>query len=355
MADPTATLEKILATVPAEHLDTNVLAAGIAKVDPATLQVTLTYPYPGVSVGSRATEVIQTAAAAAGLSEVAVTVTSKIVAHTVQGGVEAIAGVRNVIAVSSAKGGVGKSMVAANLALALQAEGARAGLLDADIYGPSQPVLLGGDKAEVTATGLLLPHQRHGIQVLSMGHLVDPDQAIIWRGPMVVKALRQLLRETAWDDLDYLVLDLPPGTGDIQLSIAQSVPVTGALIVTTPQSLALADAVRGINMFAKVSIPVLGYVANMTSFKCPDCGTAHAIFGAGAGQQLATQHGIELLAELPLDSALGATATDGTPLLAAAPASELAQLFRVLASKAGAVVSQKSVDRSAAFPKIVPA
>lgn len=336
-------LNKILGQIPAAYLDTNLLDAGIASV--VNNEVSLTYPYPAKTVGAIAAAKIKEQA------EVSVTVTNKIVARTVQGGVEPIPQVRNIIAVSSAKGGVGKSMVAANLALALHAEGAKAGLLDADIYGPSQPVLLGGDKAEVTAAGLLKPHDLHGIQVLSMGHLVDTDQAIVWRGPMIVKALRQLLRETAWNDLDYLVIDLPPGTGDIQLSIAQSVPVTGAIIVTTPQSLAVADAVRGIGMFAKVSIPVIGYVANMAVFTCPDCGKQHEIFGST--QTLSEQLGIPALAQLPLDPILGSQATDGTPLLAHDPTSKLSEIFCQLASQVGAEISKKSPDRSAAFGKIV--
>ena len=347
-------IDDVLRTVPAEHVEGNLLDSGIATVtrEGREAKVTLCFPYPGASAGVRAARRVEEALGKAGIGGVTVEAMTEIASRTVQGGVERIEGVKNVIAVASAKGGVGKSMVAANLALAFQAEGASAGLLDADIYGPSVPVMLGGDKPEVDDRERLVPLPLRGIKALSMGHLVDEGQAVIWRAPMVVRALQQLLRQTAWDGVDFLILDMPPGTGDVQLSVAQQVPVTGAVIVTTPHELALADAQRGVRMFGRVSIPVLGYVANMTTFTCPGCGTSHELFGAGAASKLSSEMGLEALADLPLDPRMGMSGSSAL-VVADEPGDPIALAFRDMAVAIGVALLEKSHDRSSAFPKIV--
>ena len=249
--------------------------------------------------------------------------------------------VRHVIAVASGKGGVGKSTVAVNLALALKAEGARAGILDADIYGPSQPLMLGSKDRPTSPDGRRMnPILAHGLQAISIGFLIDDEQPMIWRGPMVTQALQQLLTETVWDDLDYLVIDLPPGTGDIQLSLSQRVPVSGAVIVTTPQDIALLDARKALQMFRRVEVPVLGVVENMSTHVCSKCGHEEVIFGSGGGARMAEQYGVELLGQLPLDIRIREQADGGTPTVAADPESELAQRYRAIARKVTAGLAQ---------------
>jgi ATP-binding protein involved in chromosome partitioning len=244
-------------------------------------------------------------------------------------------GVRKVVAVASGKGGVGKSTVAVNLALAFKAEGARAGILDADIYGPSQPLMLGSKDRPTSPDGKLMnPIHAHGLQAMSIGFLIDEDQPMIWRGPMVTQALQQMLAETVWDDLDILVIDLPPGTGDVQLSLSQRVPMSGAIIVTTPQDIALLDARKALQMFKKVEVPVLGIVENMSTHVCGKCGHEEAIFGAGGGERLAQQYGVELLGQVPLDIRIREQADGGTPTVAAEPDSPLARRYRDIARKA---------------------
>jgi ATP-binding protein involved in chromosome partitioning len=244
-------------------------------------------------------------------------------------------GVRHVVAVASGKGGVGKSTVAVNLALAFKAEGAKAGILDADIYGPSQPLMLGSKDRPSSPDGKHMnPIQAHGLQAMSIGFLIEEDQPMIWRGPMVTQALQQMLAETVWDDLDYLVIDLPPGTGDIQLSLAQRVPISGAVIVTTPQDIALLDARKALQMFKRVEVPVLGIVENMSTHVCGKCGHEEAIFGAGGGERLAQQYGVELLGQVPLDIKIREQADGGRPTVAAEPDSPLARRYRDIARKA---------------------
>lgn len=261
----------------------------------------------------------------------------RIEAHAVQKNLKPLAQIRNIIAVASGKGGVGKSTVAVNLALALQAEGAKVGILDADIYGPSQPRMLGSHERPSSSDGKMMnPIIAHGLQAISIGFLVDDEQPMIWRGPMVTQALSQLLGETLWSDLDYLVVDLPPGTGDIQLSLAQRIPVSGAVIVTTPQDIALLDARRGLQMFAKVEVPVLGIVENMAWHVCANCGHREAIFGEGGGARMAEQYGVELLGQLPLDLRIREQADNGRPTVIAEPDSEIAQRYRDIARKAAA-------------------
>ena len=271
--------------------------------------------------------------------------------HAVQKNLKPLPGIRNIIAVASGKGGVGKSTVAVNLALALQAEGARVGILDADIYGPSQPRMLGSRDKPASQDGKIMePIMAHGLQAMSIGFLIDEEQPMIWRGPMVVQALAQLLGETRWHDLDYLVVDLPPGTGDIQLSLSQRIPVSGAVIVTTPQDIALLDARKGLGMFQKVEVSVLGIVENMSTHVCTNCGHEEHIFGAGGGAKLAAQYGVELLGSLPLDIRIRQQADGGCPTVAADAASELSLRYRDIARRAAARLAHGTA--AAAFPAI---
>jgi ATP-binding protein involved in chromosome partitioning len=250
---------------------------------------------------------------------------------------------------------VGKSTVAVNLALALAAEGAAVGLLDADIYGPSQPTMLGiaGQRPTSPDGKKLDPMLVHGVQAMSIGFLVDAEQPMVWRGPMVTQALEQLLRDTRWNELDYLIVDMPPGTGDIQLTLAQKVPVTGAVIVTTPQDIALIDARKGLKMFEKVNVPILGLVENMSTHICSNCGHEEAVFGAGGGERMAQQYGVALLGSLPLDIKIREQADSGRPTVAAEPDSPVARVYKDIARKIAAKIADKAQNYSAAFPKIV--
>ena len=333
-------------------LDDNGIVAEVGDGGGGGARVLLRFPYPArtsqVGVVQECEEQLQKHGIQADIrTEIAIH------ARTVQGGAQRVGGVKNIIAVASAKGGVGKSTTAANVALALANEGACAGILDADIYGPSLPVMLGVNKKPDASDNSIIPLQAHNLKLMSIGYLVGDDQPMVWRGPMATRALMQLLRETQWGGLDYLVLDMPPGTGDIQLTIAQQAPVTGAIIVTTPQDLALADAKKGLVMFNKVSIPVLGVVENMSVYVCPKCGEETRIFGEGAGKTLAENYGAELLGELPLSAAIREDADGGKPTVAANPESDVAKRYRHIAVRAAAKIAQKSRDRSAAFPKIV--
>lgn len=289
-----------------------------------------------------------------GVSECRVRVTSQIAAHAIKGAAKPLPGVKNILAVASGKGGVGKSTTAVNLALALAAEGARVGILDADIYGPSQPIMLGVADArpESRDQRSIEPVPAHGLQSMSIGYLVDEDQAMIWRGPMVSSALQQLLNDTRWDNLDYLIIDLPPGTGDAHLTLAQKVPVTAAIIVTTPQDIALADARKGIAMFQKVQVPVLGIVENMAVHICSNCGHSEHVFGAGGGARLAEKYGVELLGSLPLALAIREQADGGTPTVAAEPDGDIAGIYRDIARRIGAKLSLEAKNYAQSFPTI---
>jgi len=290
-----------------------------------------------------------------GSSNVQVSLTRQIVAHGVQPTLKPLAGVRNIIAVASGKGGVGKSTTAANLALALVAEGARVGVLDADIYGPSQPLMMGlvGERPLTEDGKTMIPPAAHGVQVMSVGFLVDTDQPMAWRGPMVTSALSQLLGQSAWDDLDYLIVDMPPGTGDIQLTLSQKVPVSGAVIVTTPQDIALLDARKGLQMFRKVSVPVLGIIENMSTHVCSECGHQEAIFGEGGGALMAADYDVALLGALPLDLSIREQTDSGTPTVVAAPDSPQADAYRRAALRMAAALAVRGRDYAARFPKIV--
>lgn len=290
-----------------------------------------------------------------GLPQHAVEVRWSVQTRAVRRGLKPIEGIANVIAVASAKGGVGKSTTAANLALALAGEGASVGLLDADIYGPSLPLMMGlTDQRPVSEDGKTIqPLTAHGVRCMSIGFLVDTQQPMVWRGPMVTQALRQLLGDTVWGELDYLVIDLPPGTGDIQLTLSQQVPLTGAVVVTTPQDIALLDARRGVKMFEKVEVPVLGVVENMATHVCSECGHEEAVFGEGGGRDMAEQFGVPLLASLPLDRRIREQTDSGRPTTVQAPDSDLAARYFALARGAGARLAMREKDYSHAFPNIV--
>ena len=288
-----------------------------------------------------------------GVEQVLVHTRVAITAHAVQRGVPLLPGVKNIVAVASGKGGVGKSTTAANLALALAAEGARVGLLDADIYGPSMPMMMGiSAKPESLDGKTMEPLENHGVQVMSIGFLVAADEAMVWRGPMATQALDQLLRQTNWKELDYLVVDMPPGTGDIQLSLSQRVPMTGAVIVTTPQDIALLDARKGIRMFEKVGVPILGIVENMAVHVCSQCGHSEHIFGADGGRRLAADNGMEYLGALPLALQIREQADGGTPTVVAAPESEVAGIYRDVARKVALAIAARNKDFSSKFPSI---
>ena len=289
-----------------------------------------------------------------GVAEVAVDIRSKIAAHAVQRGVKLLPTVKNIIAVASGKGGVGKSTTAVNLALALAAEGASVGLLDADIYGPSQPTMLGvAGRPESRDGKTMEPLENYGVQMISIGLLIDADAAMVWRGPMVTQALQQLLEQTNWRDLDYLIVDMPPGTGDIQLTLAQKVPVTGAVIVTTPQDIALADARRGLKMFEKVGIPILGVIENMSVHICSQCGHAEHIFGSGGAEKICGDYGVEFLGGLPLDITIREQADSGKPSVVADPDAPIALLYKEIARKIAVRIADRAKDMSSRFPTIV--
>jgi ATP-binding protein involved in chromosome partitioning len=318
-----------------------------------TLDVVLGYPARGVLERVRS-QVVDRLKQLPGVSAVTANVQSKIVSHAVQRGVKLVPGIKNIIAVASGKGGVGKSTTAVNLALALAAEGASVGMLDADIYGPSQPTMLGITGRPTSQDGKSMdPMEGHGIQAMSVGFLIEADTPMVWRGPMVTQALEQLLTETRWRDLDYLVVDLPPGTGDIQLTLAQKVPVTGAVIVTTPQDIALIDARKGLKMFEKVGVPILGIVENMAIHVCSQCGHAEHIFGHGGGERMCKDFDVEFLGALPLDIAIREQTDSGKPTVVSDPDGKVAGIYREIARKVAARIARQAEDRTAIFPKIV--
>jgi len=320
--------------------------------DSASLEIEL--GYPGKSQFEPIRRQVIEALKAAGASGASVSVRSKVVAHAVQRGVKLVPEIKNIIAVASGKGGVGKSTTAANLALALAAEGASVGILDADIYGPSQPMMLGISGRPESKDGKSLePMQGHGLQAISIGFLIDLDTPMVWRGPMVTQALEQLLKDTRWRGLDYLVVDLPPGTGDIQLTLAQKVPVTGAVIVTTPQDIALIDARKGLKMFEKVGIPILGVVENMALHTCPKCGHESHIFGEGGAARMCKDYGTELLGQLPLDAAIREQADSGKPTVVSDPDGRVAEIYRRIARRCAVKIAESQKDMTSKFPSIV--
>ncbi len=288
-----------------------------------------------------------------GVDNVSANVVTRVTAHAVQRGVQLMPNVKNIIAVASGKGGVGKTTTAVNLALALAAEGAAVGLLDADIYGPSQPMMMGIEGRPESVDGQTMePLENYGVQVSSIGFLIDRDEAMIWRGPMATQALEQLLRQTNWKDLDYLIVDLPPGTGDIQLTLSQRVPMTGAVIVTTPQDIALLDARKGIKMFEKVGVPILGLVENMAVYCCPNCGHTEHIFGADGGKNMAAEYGMSYLGALPLNMSIRVQADSGMPTVVSDPDGEIAQIYKSVARQVAISIAAKAKDFSSKFPSI---
>lgn len=324
------------------------------KLDAGDVAFDIELGYPAKSqVAALRKALIAAARGVPGVENVSVNLATKVVAHAVQRGVQLLPGVKNIVAVASGKGGVGKSTTAVNLALALAAEGARVGILDADIYGPSQPMMMGIEGRPQSADGKTMePLENYGVQVMSIGFIVDPADPMIWRGPMATQALEQLLRQTNWGDLDYLVVDLPPGTGDIQLTLSQRVPLTGAVIVTTPQDIALLDARKGLRMFEKVNVPILGVVENMALHVCTNCGHVEHIFGAEGGKRLAEQAGVEHLGSLPLQLSIREQADSGRPTVVSDPDGEVAALYKQVARRVAVSIANKAKDFSSKFPTI---
>jgi len=340
------------------HLESGLVAAGAVRdirIDGGSVAIDLEMPYPCARYKEALEVRIKgTVASMDGVSDISTSIGQKIKAHAVQHGVKRLENVKNIIAVASGKGGVGKSTTSVNLALALASEGASVGLLDADIYGPSQPRMMGLSGQPDSADGKSLePMENYGVQTMSIGFLIDEETPMIWRGPMVTQALEQLLNDTRWRDLDYLLIDMPPGTGDTQLTLAQKVPVSGAIIVTTPQDIALLDARKGLKMFEKVEVPILGVVENMSIHICGKCGNEEHIFGEGGGSTMAEEAGVSLLGELPLELGIRQQADSGKPTVVSEPDSRTSEIYREIARKAAARLSRQAKDYSAKFPNIV--
>lgn len=317
------------------------------------IEIELGYPANSVKDAIRQ-RIIESLSAIPDIGRIQVTISSRIIPHSVQQGIKLLPGVKNIIAVASGKGGVGKSATAVNLALALSAEGASVGILDADIYGPSQPQMLGITTRPESLDGKTMePVIAHGIQAMSIGLLIDVETPMVWRGPMVTQALQQLLNDTHWKDVDYLIVDLPPGTGDIQLTLAQKIPVTGAVIVTTPQDIALLDARKGLKMFEKVGIPILGIVENMSTHTCSQCGHTEPIFGTGGGEKMCRDYDVEFLGALPLDIKIREQTDIGIPSVVAEPDGKIAETYRMIARRIAVKVAESAEDHSEVFARIV--
>ena len=351
-------IEAALGQVTDPHLDISLVEAKSVqdiRIEGDAITIDLVVGYPcerwGDTLKSQVNEALSQHC---GVSGATVNVSHKIIAHSVQHGVKRLENVKNIIAVASGKGGVGKSTTSVNLALALASEGATVGLLDADIYGPSQPRMMGLSGQPESKDGKSLePMENYGVQTMSIGFLIDEETPMIWRGPMVTQALEQLLNDTKWRDLDYLIIDLPPGTGDTQLTLAQKVPVSGAIIVTTPQDIALLDARKGLKMFEKVEVPILGIVENMSTHVCSQCGHEEHIFGEGGGKTMAGEAGIELLGALPLEMGIRLQADSGKPTVVSDPNSRTSEIYREIGRKAAARLSRQAKDYSSKFPNIV--
>ena len=347
-------LEKVIdPTTGKDYVSMDALQDIQIKGSDVSLEIKLGYPAKGIQEAIQQ-DIVAALRADPGIDKVNVAVTSQIVSHGVQGNVKLISGVKNIIAVASGKGGVGKSATAVNLALALAAEGANVGLLDADIYGPSQPQMLGITQQPESLDGKSMePVIAHGIQAMSIGLLIDVETPMVWRGPMVTQALQQLLNDTNWNDVDYLIVDLPPGTGDIQLTLAQKIPVTGAVIVTTPQDIALLDARKGLKMFEKVGIPIFGIIENMSTHTCSNCGHTEPIFGTGGGNKMCLDYEVDFLGALPLDIKIREQTDIGVPSVVADVEGAIAKTYRDIARKVAVKVAQSAEDHSETFAKII--
>ena len=326
----------------------------VVETDESLIKITLLVGYPMKSFEANLSQlIVKELGKLAGEKKIEVVLELRIVAHAAQSGLKLLPNVRNVIAIASGKGGVGKSTTTTNLALALSAEGARVGVLDADIYGPSQHVMLGLKGKPESADGkTITPMESYGVQAMSIGALVDVDQPMVWRGPMVSQALEQLLRDTMWSDLDYLLIDLPPGTGDIQLTLSQKVPLTGVVIVTTPQDIALIDARKALKMFEKVHVPILGIIENMSVHVCSQCGHIEHIFGQGGGDEMSKDYDVDVLGALPLDIKIRQALDAGTPTLISDPDGPASEIYKKIARDIGLKLAKRKRDYSQTFPKI---
>ena len=352
-----AALRQAISTVVDPHTGQDFVASKALKalrIDGQDVSIDIELGYPAKSLFPLLRQQLVAAIKqVTGVGQVTVQLSSRVVAHAAQRGVQLLPQVKNIIAVASGKGGVGKSTTAVNLALALAAEGASVGLLDADIYGPSQPMMMGIEGRPESSDGKTMdPMENHGVQVMSIGFLVAKDEAMIWRGPMATQALEQLLRQTNWRDLDYLIVDMPPGTGDIQLTLSQRVPMTGAVIVTTPQDIALLDAKKGIKMFEKVGVPILGIVENMAVHVCSQCGHSEHIFGHEGGKRMAEEFGMPYLGALPLDLSIRLQADSGKPTVVSDPEGAVAGIYKAIARQVAVGIAAKAKDFSAKFPTI---
>lgn len=352
------TIETQLAQYQDQYLGCDLFAAKAIKriaINENQVQIDITLGYPIRTVQDKMlSELHALLSPIVENKNVALSLNSSIDSHTGFQGLKSLPNIKNIIAIASGKGGVGKSTIAANLALALSIEGVQVGLLDADIYGPSQPMLLGAEKEKpVFKNGQFLPVNRYGIQSMSMGYLIGQQTPMIWRGPMIGKALQQLLQDTLWHDLDYLIVDLPPGTGDVQLTLCQKIPISGSVLITTPQDLALLDVRRACEMFNKLNVPILGFIENMSSYRCPKCNHDDTIFGSGGGAKLAQEYRSMLLANIPLDSEIRERTDQGEPPIVKTPDGYYGRLFGELARKVAAQVSLQPKDYSSKFPKVV--
>ena len=357
MADLTQNqVEEILSGVIDVHTEQDIVSSNAVEainIDGDAVEIQVVLNYPAKSYHPILSENITQALSTAGINNAKVSIDTKISKYSTQKGVEALPEVKNIIAVASGKGGVGKSTTSVNLALALQAEGAKVAILDADIYGPSQPRMLGVStlKPDSSGEGKLLPILGHGMQSMSIGYLVEEDSPMIWRGPMITQALEQMLRDTLWRGVDYMIIDLPPGTGDTQLTLSQKIPVSGSVIVTTPQDIALLDAKKGLKMFEKVNIPILGIVENMSLHICSKCGHEEAIFGVGGGESMASEAGVNFLGALPLEINIRTDVDEGTPTVVKDPEGRTAEIYKEIARKTAAKLSLQDKEL-ASFPSI---
>ena len=346
----------MLSTVVDKHNSQDIVSSKSIKainIDGDKLSIEVILKYPANSYHEELKQAIREVLSDSGASELDISISSKIASHATQNGANALPGIKNIIVIASGKGGVGKSTTSVNLALALHSEGARVAILDADIYGPSQPRMLGVKdlRPEGSENGNMIPVPAHGIQSMSIGYLVDEATPMVWRGPMVTQALDQLIRKTEWENIDYMIIDMPPGTGDTQLTISQKIPVSGAVIVTTPQDIALIDAKKGLAMFEKVNIPILGIIENMSMHICSNCGHAEAIFGHGGGENMASDSGVNFLGALPLEINIRIDADDGTPTVVKDPNGKTAEIYKAIARKLAALLSLQN-ESVGAFPNI---